>query len=120
MPGDWRERVKWLLNERGISMRAASRAIGRNETYLRDILERGQEPSAANLLALAGFLMLSLPEMMGEAPGTEDVAPPRQDAHMQGIFARIAAAPEDEREHILGYAEWYLGEVAKRRQMKTT
>jgi phage repressor protein C with HTH and peptisase S24 domain len=65
MTVDWRNRVRELLVERGLTMKAASRRAGRGDTFVRDILERGQTPSAANLEALARVLQTNVSDLFG-------------------------------------------------------
>jgi transcriptional regulator with XRE-family HTH domain len=56
MESGWKSRVRALLKERGMTMKAASLAAGQGETFVRDILERDRDPGVSNLAALAHVL----------------------------------------------------------------
>lgn len=58
MDPHWRELVREALKNKGLSMRAASREAGRNETFVRDILKNNQTPSIQNFSSLARILDL--------------------------------------------------------------
>jgi len=69
MAEDWRTRLRTAIKERGRNSKELSRAAGFGETYVRDILEGGHEPSAKALDRIAGALGMSLPELWdGEVP----------------------------------------------------
>lgn len=57
--GTWRPRLKTMLKERKISMKAASHAIGMNSTFVRDVMA-GSSPSVEAFAALADLLGVSL------------------------------------------------------------
>ncbi len=52
MVDDWRPRLNELLEENDLNMKEVSLQAGLGETFVRDILKRGREPSASNLIAV--------------------------------------------------------------------
>lgn len=55
----WKREIADAMNKLGLSMRPVSEAIGRNETFVRDILKRSGEPSYSNLKDLYQYLGIS-------------------------------------------------------------
>jgi lambda repressor-like predicted transcriptional regulator len=66
-------RIRAALKEAKLSMKAASLAAGRGETFVRDMLDRDRVPSVENLTALASVLSMTVAELIGEAAPTGTV-----------------------------------------------
>jgi transcriptional regulator with XRE-family HTH domain len=103
----WKQRIRQLLDDRGLSMRAASIAAGRGETYVRDILERDHQPGAANLKALARSLGVPVDDLF-DANNAEDDPIRRR---LQNVFNRLADASPAIQNEVANYAEYLLGEA---------
>lgn len=56
----WLEKLTRVMEERGLKSKPLSLAAGLNETYLRDVLQKGAEPTVAKLEALADALGLPI------------------------------------------------------------
>lgn len=52
----WLKRTEQALEQSGLDMKAASRAAGQNETFVRDLLRRGRKPNIDAFLALASAI----------------------------------------------------------------
>jgi phage repressor protein C with HTH and peptisase S24 domain len=68
MGEDWRDRVRKLLDQLGISMKDASKAAGQGETWVRDILKRDREPGIDGFTALARVLRTSVAYLLENRP----------------------------------------------------
>src|SRR5690606_7614356 len=89
------------LQERGLTMKAASKEAGRGETFVRDILERDRVPSVENLTRLAGVLGVTAADLLGQAAEPAATVPLVGDvgagaeahyyAEAQGPFAMVRA-----------------------------
>jgi phage repressor protein C with HTH and peptisase S24 domain len=62
----WKKRLKKALDDKGLSMKAASLAAGKGETFVRDLLERDRAPSIDNFLALAEIVGRPASHLLGE------------------------------------------------------
>jgi len=111
MTEGWRNRVVRLLDERGMTMKEASRRARRGETFVRDILKRGQTPSSSNLEGLAKVLNVSVAEILGdEQPGGQvppDVVADQDTgadirAQLAEVFADLVKANEETQRVALG------------------
>jgi len=60
---DWRPRLRKVLKERDLDMKAVSLGAGLNAAALQQILG-GKEPKAATLLRILEYLQLSFDELM--------------------------------------------------------
>lgn len=79
-----KENLRRLMNEQGFNQKSLSLAAGKNETAVRDILERARNPRQDTLSALAGALGVSVSELLGDDPS------PRPD---DGFVARPVEIP---------------------------
>lgn len=108
MTEDWRKRVARLLIERDMTMKEASLLAGRGETFVRDILKRGREPSSANLDALSRVLGVSVADLLDKhaddgqqaaAAADKDVASANDGANIRAelaeVFADLVKADEE-------------------------
>ncbi|MEK9722107.1 MAG: helix-turn-helix transcriptional regulator [Rhodospirillaceae bacterium] len=69
---DWKRRIRDALAARGLSMKAASKAAGKGETFVRDILERDRTPGIEAFAALAKGLGVSVSALLsGDGPKAE-------------------------------------------------
>jgi tetratricopeptide (TPR) repeat protein len=97
--GDFGSRVRALLAERGMSMRATARALSYDPSYLSRVINGRQQPSEALAAALDGLLeadgaLLSLraPEVRPPGPGAERTPGVDGDiAHMRASVAHLLA-----------------------------
>lgn len=64
MDSGWKERLQQIIASRGFNMKSASLAAGLNETFVRDILKRGQEPGIERMQALADALGVPLKSIL--------------------------------------------------------
>jgi len=53
MAGSWKTRLRQLVAEKGLPMKAASKAAKKNETLIRDLLERTDDPRVSTLQKVA-------------------------------------------------------------------
>ncbi|RRH98039.1 XRE family transcriptional regulator [Mesorhizobium tamadayense] len=92
MEEGWRDRVARLLDEQNLTMKEASRRVGRGETFVRDILKRGRDPSAANLDALSRVLGVSVADILDgtSEPGQQQVAATAVDHDDEDVRAELA------------------------------
>lgn len=99
MTEDWRKRVARLLDERDMTMKQASLLAGRGETFVRDILKRGREPSSANLDALSRVLGVSVADLLTDdgqlaanaVAADKDLASANDGANIRGELAEVFA-----------------------------
>lgn len=56
----WTEKLKQVMEERGLKAKTLSTAAGLNETYIRDVLQKGVEPTIARMTQIADALGLPL------------------------------------------------------------
>lgn len=68
-------RIRSLLEEHSLNMKAVSLAAGKGETFVRDMLKRGRDPSASNLDAVES----AIERLLGRVPLTP-VAPEVREA----------------------------------------
>ena len=66
MQETWKSRIEHLISERGTNRNAVSTAIGRNRTYIRDVLDRGTVPSIDSAIAIAQSLGVTVGYLVGE------------------------------------------------------
>lgn len=59
-PYEMRQRLRDVLEEKDISMRAASIGAGQGESYLAGILSNGRDPQLSRLIAVCDYLDVSL------------------------------------------------------------
>lgn len=62
----WKECVRQALKDRGMTMKAASRAAGKGETFVRDMLERGRSPSVDSFISLSRSIGIPVSVLLGE------------------------------------------------------
>lgn len=80
------DRIKERIAELGLSMAGVSEAMGRGESFVRDIIrQKSGSPSAANLAALANELKTT-PEWLLTGKGPDDVS---ESAEVINIWSRI-------------------------------
>lgn len=97
--GDFGSRVRALLTERGMSLRATARALNYDPAYLSRVLNGRQQPSEALATALDGLLdadgalvSLAAPEVRQPEPGAERPTGVDEDiAHMRASVAHLLA-----------------------------
>lgn len=58
--GDWRERLRQALDEKGMSMRAVSREAGLGAGAVHSWLTEGKDPSVTHLMNVCGVLGVTL------------------------------------------------------------
>lgn len=68
----WKDRLKKALEDKGLSMKAASLAAGKGETFVRDLFERDRAPSIDNFLALANIVGQPASYLLGEGTPVEE------------------------------------------------
>ncbi|WP_352878489.1 helix-turn-helix transcriptional regulator [Mesorhizobium sp. M0959] len=127
MVEDWRNRIVRLLDEQHMTMKEASRRAGRGETFVRDILKRGQEPSASNLERLARVLKVSAAEILDGTvdPGRQVAltAVDRDDvdvrAELAEVFADLVKADEEVQRVALKVLRRTVYGAARSRPMRT-
>ncbi|MES0034744.1 helix-turn-helix domain-containing protein [Mesorhizobium sp. M0046] len=127
MVEDWRNRIVRLLDEQQMTMKEASRRAGRGETFVRDILKRGQEPSASNLEGLARVLKVSAAEILDGTvdPGRQVAvtAVDRDDvdvrAELAEVFADLVKADEEVQRVALKVLRRTVYGAARSRPMRT-
>lgn len=61
---DWRDRLKRLIDERGLNMRQLSEAAGLGETAVRDMLQKVASPRIDTVTAIAEQLGVTLAELL--------------------------------------------------------
>lgn len=64
MKTDWRERLRNKMIERGLNPKQLSLMAGRGETFVRDILDKGKDPSVGHLTSVTKVLGMSIAELM--------------------------------------------------------
>lgn len=64
----WKKRLKDALDSKGLSMKAASVAAGKGETFVRDLFERDRVPSIDNFMTLAKLVGQPASYLLGEDP----------------------------------------------------
>lgn len=64
MSEDWKPRLRRLIEDKKLSMKAASLNADLGETFVRDVLERDRDPSVSKLTRLAETLGLSIGELL--------------------------------------------------------
>ncbi len=69
MTQEWKKRLKQALDEKGLSMKAASLAAKKGETFVRDLFERDRIPSIDNFLTLAKIVGKPASYLLGEGDG---------------------------------------------------
>lgn len=97
----WQKKIAKAINDSKMSMKEVSLAAGMSETYIRDVLKRGNAPSFKRLNAIHAVLGVS---------GEEDQSPiPVQQIRVEGtsqagIFRDISLIEDDEhgREYVPG------------------
>ncbi|MER8945729.1 helix-turn-helix domain-containing protein [Mesorhizobium sp. M0959] len=110
-----------------MTMKEASRRAGRGETFVRDILKRGQEPSASNLERLARVLKVSAAEILDGTvdPGRQVAltAVDRDDvdvrAELAEVFADLVKADEEVQRVALKVLRRTVYGAARSRPMRT-
>src|SRR4051812_47823150 len=65
----WKTRLKKALEDNGLTMKAASIAAGKGETFVRDMLERDRAPSIDNFISIAKIVGKPASYLLGEATG---------------------------------------------------
>ncbi len=70
---EWRIRLKQELEARNISMRSLSLKLGTNESLLRDMINRGHDPSIETLAQICDELGISLSRLIDKAPEDPEV-----------------------------------------------
>ena len=132
MDGDpVRERVREGLRRRGLTLREASLALGRNAAYLHQFLERGSPraltyPDAAKLAELLGcgpgaLLHESVPKRRKSAPRRRRFTPPEPPgAPLAGVpeldVAAAAGGGAFNADAAVEKARWYLPEAMLRHE----
>jgi len=61
---DWRDRLKRIIDERGLNMKQLSLSAGLGETAVRDMLQKVTSPRIDTITAIADELGLTLTELM--------------------------------------------------------
>lgn len=79
------KRLKQTLDEKGLSMRAASIGAGMGEAYLSNVITNGRDPQVTSLIAMCEYLDISLPWLLYGY----DVPPQAEE-----IFQLLAQNPE--------------------------
>lgn len=67
MLDQWEINIRERLQASGLTMKAASQAAGLNDSFVRDMLERGRVPSIDKFAKLAKVLGTTVADLMGEA-----------------------------------------------------
>jgi transcriptional regulator with XRE-family HTH domain len=81
----WKKRLKKALQDKGLTMKAASLAAGKGETFVRDLFERDRVPSIDNFLELARLVGKPASYLLGEDAGGQEPGLRRVEvaAHVQ-------------------------------------
>ncbi len=82
----WITRLREQMARKGFSMKSLSAAAGQNETYIRDILERGRTPAIDKFVRVAEVLGVSPAYLLGERSA------PAEDDQPQGSEAQLKSA----------------------------
>jgi transcriptional regulator with XRE-family HTH domain len=61
---DWRDRLRRILDERGLNMKQLSLAAGLGETAVRDMLQKVASPRVDTIVAVADQLGITLTELL--------------------------------------------------------
>lgn len=71
MSKTWLPKLQEIMAERGLKAKPLSKAAGLNENYIRDLLQKGVDPTVSKMEALANTLGLPLSYFFGDetAPG---------------------------------------------------
>lgn len=88
----WIKGIRERMQAKGFTMKSASLAAGLNETFVRDILERGKIPSIDKFAKLAAVLGATVGELLeeGHAPADGSAAVPiRSQAEILAMLERI-------------------------------
>ncbi len=93
MEQSWRERLIARLDETGMTMKALSQAINTSDSYIRDILKRGTEPTLSKLAAIAEALGVSVDWLLH---GTDTAADMQQVAISGYVGAGETVIPLDD------------------------
>jgi SOS-response transcriptional repressor LexA len=121
MTNSWKTRLQHLIDERySGNKKAASLAVGFNETYFRDVLSRGQVPSSERMQRIANHFGRSVEWIMRDEPSVisiEDAervttGPVDLQAYEGGGYYRprlAGAAPEIDAE--AGAGQGVVGDV---------
>lgn len=64
----WLDKLLVVMEERGLEPKPLSLAAGLNETYLRDVVKRGADPTIGKLTQLADYLGLPVGYFFNEEP----------------------------------------------------
>lgn len=71
---DWRDRLRKIIDERGLNMKQLSLAAGLGETAVRDMLKKVTSPRVDTVVAVAEQLGVTLTELLeGQASGSRKV-----------------------------------------------
>ncbi|MDY0241647.1 MAG: S24 family peptidase [Rhodospirillaceae bacterium] len=70
-----KENILRLMAEKGFNQKSLSLAAGKNETLVRDIMKRAQNPRQDSLSALAAALDVSVSDLLGEDSAPASNAP---------------------------------------------
>ena len=65
MATSWHEKLRTILRERDVDMKTLSISIGKDPSYISKMLNNKYEPAVDVAIAIANFLNLSLPELVG-------------------------------------------------------
>lgn len=65
MAQGWRRRLERLMADGGFNMKSLSLASGLGETYVRDLLKRGREPTVEKIHRIARCLHVAVADIMG-------------------------------------------------------
>ena len=65
---DWRDRLRKILDDRGLSMKQVSIAAGLGETAVRDMLQKVASPKVDTVMAIADQLGITLTELLEGRP----------------------------------------------------
>lgn len=65
----WKDRIRKALEAKGMTMKEASLAAGKGETFVRDMLERGRAPSVDNFISIAHIVGKPASYLLGEDEG---------------------------------------------------
>ncbi|TIQ86454.1 MAG: S24 family peptidase [Mesorhizobium sp.] len=71
MDNEWESRFRERMEAQGYTMKSLSLAAGLNESFVRDMLQRGRRPSVEKFSKLVGILGSTVAEIMGEGAPAE-------------------------------------------------
>lgn len=90
---EWKRSIAEAINAQGMSMKEASLAAGLNETFIRDVLKRGKQPSVQNLRKIQSALSIPKDDAIPLSQRRADM--PVAGVAKAGVFHDVSIIDED-------------------------